>query len=442
MLITLLFGTFLSTFANTLNNHLPAAICMMTSVWLLERFFARSHRAPNTLAPTGQGAAGSSIFPPSSSRFPAADLSLCWLIGLMAGLTAAFELPALAWAAAVLGLLLMTGGWLAAMMAGAGMLPIALAFAVTNWIAYGDLQPPYAHRELLGQHLTTCRDSSPPPIASSDFASWLSEIREADEATWLALQQQFGQAILEQGIAITQPYQLRAARRAKTLEFSAGRPKDATVNSAHERNASSSASSSVTPATAPERIRFAVVPVADGWSIHRWNDWYDYPKSYWLPENKRGVDLGEPSSARYAFHVLVGHHGIFSLTPVWIFSLFGAASLLMRRPVPAAWREQPSVWWLALAISLTSLVCIGFYLARPLIDRNYGGVCSGFRWQFWLIPAWLWLAAPTVEAMGRRPFTRWLLAILVAISIFSASYAWSNPWQSPWPYAWFYTARQ
>jgi hypothetical protein len=223
MLISLLFGTFLSTFTNTLNNHLPAAICMMTSIWLLERFLTRRDRTPATLAPTGQGTAGSSMPPPSSLRFPPADLSLCLSIGLMAGLTAAFELPALAWAAAVLGLLLFTGGWLAAMMAGIGMLPIALAFAVTNWIAYGDLQPPYAHRELLGQRLTTCRVSSPPPIAPSEFASWLSKMREADAAPWLMLQQQLGKAILEQGIEITHPYELRAARREKTLEFSAGR---------------------------------------------------------------------------------------------------------------------------------------------------------------------------------------------------------------------------
>ena len=29
------------------------------------------------------------------------------------------------------------------------------------------------------------------------------------------------------------------------------------------------------------------------------------------------------------------------------------------------------------------LIVIGFYIARPEIDRNYGGVSCGFRWSFY-----------------------------------------------------------
>src|SRR5205823_10468891 len=53
------------------------------------------------------------------------------------------------------------------------------------------------------------------------------------------------------------------------------------------------------------------------------DNWYDYPGSYWLPENLRGVDRGEVSPVRYAFNCLIGHHGLFSLTPIWVLSAVG-----------------------------------------------------------------------------------------------------------------------
>ena len=51
------------------------------------------------------------------------------------------------------------------------------------------------------------------------------------------------------------------------------------------------------------------------------DNWYDYPGSYW--SNRQGIDQGEKSPAVYSLHVLVGHHGIFSLTPIWLLSLLG-----------------------------------------------------------------------------------------------------------------------
>ena len=47
-----------------------------------------------------------------------------------------------------------------------------------------------------------------------------------------------------------------------------------------------------------------------------------------------GIDRGEPSPAVYALHVLVGHHGIFSLTPIWLLSAWGTLVWLVRRGDP------------------------------------------------------------------------------------------------------------
>ena len=72
------------------------------------------------------------------------------------------------------------------------------------------------------------------------------------------------------------------------------------------------------------------------------DNWYDYTytfdgrsgNSYWL--DPQGIDRGEPSKARYALHVLVGHHGIFSLTPVWLLERVGSVALAPRRRPSAA----------------------------------------------------------------------------------------------------------
>ena len=45
----------------------------------------------------------------------------------------------------------------------------------------------------------------------------------------------------------------------------------------------------------------------------------------------KGIDLGEPSPAVYAMHALVGHHGIFSLTPVWLLSASGTLLWLVQK---------------------------------------------------------------------------------------------------------------
>ncbi len=151
------------------------------------------------------------------------------------------------------------------------------------------------------------------------------------------------------------------------------------------------------------------------------DNWYDYDGSYW--RNPQGPDQGEASAGVYVMHVLVGHHGVFSLTPIWILSIVGMFIWLCRE-------RQP--WELALAIGAVSAVCLVFYLTRPLHYRNYGGMTSGLRWMFWLAPAWLVLILPAVDEMARRLWTRVLALVLLAVSVLSASYPTWNPWTHPW----------
>jgi len=156
------------------------------------------------------------------------------------------------------------------------------------------------------------------------------------------------------------------------------------------------------------------------------DNWYDYTyerdgrvrESYW--RNPVGVDRGEPSA--YAFHATLGHHGVFSLTPIWLLSIWGLA----------IWARDPGRRELALGIALLSVVCLAFYLSRPQMDRNYGGMTSGFRWMFWFAPMWLVALLPAVDRLARSRAGRGLALALLAVSVMSASYPTWNPWTHPW----------
>lgn len=170
--------------------------------------------------------------------------------------------------------------------------------------------------------------------------------------------------------------------------------------------------------------RLAVQLVNDQLEIRAWDDWYDYEGTYWTADRLQGVDKGEPSPLVYAFHCLVGHHGLFSLTPIWLFSMWGLFLWLRGARTPQ--------WWLAAAVSLLTVVVLGFYFSRPLIDRNYGGVTSGLRWLFWLIPLWLLALVPAADVLSNSRWGRIVAVVLFGISVFSANYAILNPWSQPW----------
>jgi hypothetical protein len=161
------------------------------------------------------------------------------------------------------------------------------------------------------------------------------------------------------------------------------------------------------------------------------DNWYDYTYqrngkeivSHW--RNPTGIDRGEPSQAVYAANVLVGHHGIFSLTPIWLLSVVGLGLWIFQG-------RDPRLRWIALSVAALSLACVAFYLIQPLMNRNYGGATSGLRWLFWLAPLWLLVMLPAADLLSTRRWTRGLALLLLAISVLSVSYPTWNPWTHPW----------
>jgi hypothetical protein len=170
-------------------------------------------------------------------------------------------------------------------------------------------------------------------------------------------------------------------------------------------------------------------------ATNRDDNWYAYSytvngverNSYWL--DRQGIDRGEPTRLMYAVHVLVGHHGIFSLTPVWLLSIWGV--FLWLRSGDLSRRD------LAAMIATLTVVCLVFYIGlRPQEDRNYGGMTSGFRWMFWFTPLWLVALLPAADRLARSTGGTAFAAVLLSLSALSVSYPTWNPWTHPWIYHW------
>src|SRR5205823_5485400 len=102
--------------------------------------------------------------------------------------------------------------------------------------------------------------------------------------------------------------------------------------------------------------------------------WYEYEGSHWLTkpgEVRHGIDFAYlyESKAAYAFHVLLGHHGLFSLTPIFLLGLAGAVITLVCLARGTTPGRRPGL--IAGLTMMLLLVVIGFYVG--INNRNYGG---------------------------------------------------------------------
>ncbi len=320
-------GTFLTTFAVVVNNHLPAAVSAAIALYAAVRIWYDGERHWKYFA----------------------------LAGFFAAFTFACELPALSFFGLLGAALLWKAPRKTLLFGVPAALVVLAAYFGTNYLAHGTLIPAYAHRDTERKaEAAVAKPQAATAAATTEIAPGYYE----------------GTVTLDSGAVLT----LRG----------------------NEQN------------------------------------WYDYQytrtdrkapvESYW--RNPKGVDAGEPNAAKYALHALIGHHGIFSLTPVWLLAIPGVVML--------GKGEQYRLRELALFIALLSIICLAFYLSRPPIDRNYGGTASALRWMFWFAPMWLVAALPAADRLtccrGGRAFG----GILLALSVLSASYPTWNPWSHPW----------
>jgi hypothetical protein len=154
--------------------------------------------------------------------------------------------------------------------------------------------------------------------------------------------------------------------------------------------------------------------------------------SYWM--NPQGLDRAVDSPLVYFLHCTVGHHGILSLSPIFLLTLVGWG-MAIRDAVTGrtSFDFQPrAVLWLGMGLTVAVL---GFYMLRTE-NYNYGGNTAGLRWMFWLIPFWLVAMIPVLDRWGGRRWFRATAAGLLGVSVFSAMYPLDNPWRHPWLFQW------
>jgi len=147
----------------------------------------------------------------------------------------------------------------------------------------------------------------------------------------------------------------------------------------------------------------------------------DGVKSYW--HTPHGMDQSLDSPLTYFFHCVIGHHGIFSLSPIFLLAI-----------VPAFWKRLLTGHRLRPAIvrgGVLSVAVLGFYLTR-FDNYNYGGNTFGLRWMIWLTPFWVLAMVPTLERFAARRTGLVISLVLLGVSIYSAESATRNPWSSSW----------
>jgi len=146
--------------------------------------------------------------------------------------------------------------------------------------------------------------------------------------------------------------------------------------------------------------------------------------SYWA--EPKGVDRNLDSPPVYFAHCIIGHHGILSLSPIFLITL-ASWSRLWRRPA----ERYRSLLWMGLGMTV---LIIGFYLSRTE-NYNYGGNTVALRWAIWLVPFWLLAMLPILDEFGNRRWFRTMSIGLLAVSTFSAWEAIGNPWRPSWLYS-------
>jgi len=159
--------------------------------------------------------------------------------------------------------------------------------------------------------------------------------------------------------------------------------------------------------------------------------WYTYEGSHWriFPGMiRKGIDWARyngESSTTYTFHLLFGHHGFFSLFPIFLLTLVA----LMRAPF---YNKTSKTWgFLALSTVLVGSVVLGFYIFK---SDNYGGFAVGPRWLMWLGPIFLLTSVPVIDGLSKSRWGRLLALVLLVFAVLAANYPGWNPWRHPWIY--------
>lgn len=143
-------------------------------------------------------------------------------------------------------------------------------------------------------------------------------------------------------------------------------------------------------------------------------------KSYagnYFRQVKTGIDaLREPKHI-YGFNVLLGHHGLFSMTPLFLFSLW---------EMVRDWRRRDRYLPELVLITTTVLIVLSFYIFKT---RNYGGWCVGMRWLVPIMPLLLLYFGLWLDRVRLTRVTWAAVLVAFGISAFHVQDGLTSPFQ-------------
>ena len=305
------FGTFALAFVPTLNNHLPGFASISIALWAAFKILRDGKRNPVYFA----------------------------LAGFFGAFAVACDLPALAFAAGLCGILLVKRPVKTVFVAIPAGLVVAAAFVATNYIAHNSIMPAYSCKRDHMAMQAEAKEKGLNPQTLFDANDW---------------------------------YYYNY--------YPAGRPREAK----HAR------------------------------------------LSHWA--NRTGIDRGEPSIVRYAFHSTIGSRGVFSLTPIWILSVLGLYVWAFKT------KDDKGLRAFGVGALTLTVVFFAFFLTRDQGDRNYGGMSCWSRWFFPLVPLFIPALLPIVDKASKSRRLRGVALALLFWSAASAAFPTWNPWVAPWLY--------
>jgi hypothetical protein len=185
-----------------------------------------------------------------------------------------------------------------------------------------------------------------------------------------------------------------------------------------------------------------LIPAYAGYGGDSYRFVYEGVPSYWA--DPQGVDRNLDAPPWYLWHCLFGHHGWFSLTPVFLLVVFAAVSkpgfsesrasrsaLNPLSDVPNREARHSEMPGFVLGTLVLSAIVLGFYLTRTG-NYNYGGVSCALRWALFLVPLWLIALIPAIDYCAASRGLRGIAILALLASIYSAWEPTGHAWQQPW----------
>lgn len=153
---------------------------------------------------------------------------------------------------------------------------------------------------------------------------------------------------------------------------------------------------------------------------------YFFEGSYWATHYDRSNLIEDPWYI-YAFHMLVGHHGMVAMNPALVLSVIAMVRI---------WKARARLLPEVLVAVVSGLILMPLYIVKT---EDYGGMCVGFRWLMpFMALLFAFFGVWVEQEFESRRHRQWVLTGLIAAVILVGNYHVNDALRSPWKHAKWY----